>query len=323
MVEFTTGQFQALRATTQFHLGSIGEDISKDQVVLYDGSTLQLGDKKHNLPTIRGAVKAGWLVPVEDTTSVYRPQSAQVPVHSALNTKGSKIQLQTVHDEERDLGNLKTVRDRGDGTPKKAMSLLREDASSEGVTVGKIRTSGAAVGRTDEAVTQRGLVLTPENVHRAAQEIRRIDSTEGVSNIRAIPVRVEQESYDQMGIDVVARLPPQGSNPLGEGNSPHLTDRERSEAVEAARQARIAAATKTTPTPTQTAAEESAPADLFQRISMIRNVIPNFEWDMTRPWATRAADAVKRYGKNPLYLNGILAVETNAVKEHITKAISK
>jgi hypothetical protein len=42
---------------------------------------------------------------------------------------------------------------------------------------------------------------------------------------------------------------------------------------------------------------------------------------MTRHWKTRATDAVKRYGKNKLYLDGILSVETDAVKRYIEDAL--
>jgi hypothetical protein len=69
--------------------------------------------------------------------------------------------------------------------------------------------------------------------------------------------------------------------------------------------------------------EEDLPADLAQRVQMIRAVIPNFEWDMTRPWKTRVADAVKQYGNKKVYLQAILSVETDAVKNHVQRLLKE
>jgi hypothetical protein len=351
-IEFTAGNFVALRAVTNFHLGQIERDVVKGEVVEYDGVTLKLGDVRHNIPTIRAAVKAGWLVPVSDTTTVYRPQSAQVAVHAATSSardRGAKFDLQTVHDEDRDLGNLKKVRDRGDGTVRK-MAVVAEEASSEGVAVGRINRP-----------THMKSKFTVENEMRLAQEVRRVDNVEGSPDKRVTPIRHASDAdilgevqivgssgarsgdaiSELLGGDegvVVAKLPPVSpTNPLGEGDSPHLTAEEKAaklaatrEAAEAARQARIAAANasagKLGVGPDAAPPEEAPevlPADLGQKVLLVRAVIPNFEWDMTRPWRTRVVDAVKRYGKNPLYLNGILSVETDAVKTHIAQNLSK
>lgn len=77
------------------------------------------------------------------------------------------------------------------------------------------------------------------------------------------------------------------------------------------------------PQPQQEDEEEDLPADLAQRVQMIRAVIPNFEWDMTRPWKTRVADAVKQYGSKKVYLQAILSVETDAVKNHVQRLLKE
>lgn len=352
MIEFTAGQFVPLRATTQFHLGMIERDIVKGEVVEFDGTTLKIGDAKHNIAAVRAAVKAGWLVPADDTTAVYRPTAAQVnvsPATTVARDRGEKVQVQTVLDEERDLGNLKRVRDRGDGIVKKAMTVVNEEASSEGVAVGKLARP-----------THSKVSLTTENEMRLRQEVNRIDNVQGTPDKRVIPIKTESEFAEArvigasasragdaiselLGDDegvVVGRLPPVGRNPLGEGDSPHLTASEKEEraaeasaAVEQARAARVAAANASAaklgltpkapePAPAAEAEIESLPADLGQKVAFVRAVIPTFEWDMTRPWKTRVVDAVKRYGKNPLYLNGILSVETDTVKAHIAQALT-
>jgi hypothetical protein len=57
------------------------------------------------------------------------------------------------------------------------------------------------------------------------------------------------------------------------------------------------------------------------KIAMIRLAVPNFNWDLTRQWKARVKDAVEKHGGDPLYLTGILAVETDTVKEHINEAL--
>lgn len=58
----------------------------------------------------------------------------------------------------------------------------------------------------------------------------------------------------------------------------------------------------------------------------VRVMIPDFEWNKDRPAKERVADALKQI-KNPMYVKGILAVETETVggmiKEALAKALSK
>lgn len=344
-IEFTAGTFVQLRATTSFHLGMIERDVSKGDIIEYDGTTLKLSDAQHNIPTLRAAIKAGWLVLSSDTTSTYRPAVSTVQVHAATSTgrdRGLKIEAQTVHEEDRDLGTLKQVRVRGDGTVRK-MAVTNDEASSEGVAIGKINRP-----------THTNPKLSVENEMRLAQEVRQVDNVKGTPNPRVTPFRQPPNAHNEAaqpssedalasllggeGEVVVAKLPRiTNTNPLGEGDSPHLTPSEKAERISAAREAvnatraaRIAASTTAnSPSPREeqpppaTEAVEVLPADLGQKVQLVRAVIPTFEWDMTRPWKTRVADAMKRYGKNPLYLNGILSVEVDAVKNSIVQMMGK
>lgn len=365
-----SSEFITYRSTHTFHVGALERDIQKGEEVEYDGLTLKIGDTKHVIPTIQGAIKLGWLVLASDKTSVYRPQASQVVVHPATSVgreRGAKVESTTVHEEDRDLGKLGKVRDRGDGIVRK-MGVLAEEGSSEGVPVGRINSP-----------THMKAEFTPGNEMRLKQEVLRVDNTQGVPTARVTPIRTARDEFaeavivgdttgaragdaiaDLLGEEgaVVARLPPVSNrNPLGEGDSPHLTATEKAEraadnaaAIRAARDARVAAANASaaklgvgplanqarqvdttnqarqvdTTVPDESAQEEmeSLPADLGQKVMLVRAVIPNFTWDMTRPWMARATDAVKRYGKNPLYLNGILSVETDTVKNHIVRALT-
>lgn len=54
----------------------------------------------------------------------------------------------------------------------------------------------------------------------------------------------------------------------------------------------------------------------------VKLLIPNFEWNKDRPVKERVADALKRY-QEPLYVKGILAVETEHTREEIKKGLAK
>lgn len=54
----------------------------------------------------------------------------------------------------------------------------------------------------------------------------------------------------------------------------------------------------------------------------VRMMIPNFEWNKDRKVEERVADALKHY-KDPNYIKGILAVETEVAREAIKKALAE
>lgn len=309
MSDFVRGTFVAYRAVTKFHVGSITTDVLKDDEVEFDGQVLRLGGTDHNVPQIRSVIKTGWLVPVADTTSVYRPATTNRTVKA-------------VHDEDRDLGKIKDVRDRGDGTPKRR--VIEEAGSSEGVEIGKIKT--AAVQKT---------TLTAENASRVSQEINRIDNAQGASSpvvvpTAKMPIVVAGDDYSDIIPQQRQIKVPSGNG--GEGNMPHLTPEERAAKVEAARGARTASSTPVKAPPVQEPVSdleldlgfEEAPAAPAEdpRMAVIRMAVPNFAWDLTLAPAARVKLAVEKHGKDLMYVNGILAIEAPNVKAAIMKGLS-
>ena len=101
--------FKQYRATTKVHLGSIQQDIPEDSVVEYDGSTLKIGGQPYNVPSVSGAIKLGWLVPVADNVSRYIPQPAGVqvrPATSASQERGQAMTIEPAEDDELEVGSL-------------------------------------------------------------------------------------------------------------------------------------------------------------------------------------------------------------------------
>jgi len=72
------------------------------------------------------------------------------------------------------------------------------------------------------------------------------------------------------------------------------------------------------PTPEVHRRPENDPA--YEAVKML---IPDFTWDKDRPVKVRVAAALKYLEKDPQYLKGILAVETNLAREDIKKAMAE
>lgn len=107
-IRFTPGQFQKFRATTTVHLGPIGRDLNEDVVVEFDGITLKMEGETFSMPTLKGGVLGGWLVPAADTTTTYMPQPAGIQINAADQTKAQPAsrQASVVSQEEQVVGQI-------------------------------------------------------------------------------------------------------------------------------------------------------------------------------------------------------------------------
>jgi hypothetical protein len=162
-LQLVTGTFRSFRATVRFHLGKIQQDVIKDDVVEFDGTTLKVGGVSHALPELRSAIKAGWLAPVESSVADYVSQSANVKVRAAMDKdKGKTVSTEVQQDEtfvgsarkasttdgvkiETKAFNPTVVRDtEGDGRtvgPSTKKSVPTGGDATEGEPVAKIKTA--------------------------------------------------------------------------------------------------------------------------------------------------------------------------------------
>jgi hypothetical protein len=115
-IAFRKGEMQQFVATRSFTLGNTGMTLSKGQDFLFDGSTVDMGGDTFLMPQLRGAIKSGWIVPMEAfdemDDSSERPRSAQISVHHP--TKGGnpmrpeqqpKAVMATTESDEREVGS--------------------------------------------------------------------------------------------------------------------------------------------------------------------------------------------------------------------------
>jgi len=171
--QFSKGDFQAFKALTKVHLGSIGENLESGEVVLFDGSVLRRGSQDHPFPALRGAIKVGWLVPDTDNKSVYTPKAADIQIGDAVS-KGEKRDMRpskvTVAVDEQNVGDLQQVRGPDAPATHQAKNAGQTNPpASDGVVIAKLKTP-AKSGPVEIGTDDRRVVTELDNKSRIAME---------------------------------------------------------------------------------------------------------------------------------------------------------
>lgn len=175
---FTAGSFRSFRAAVRFHLGKIQQDVLKDDVVEFDGTTLKLNGTTHALPELRSAIKAGWLSPTGSTVNDYVPQSANVKVRAAMDKDKGKTVSTEVQQDETFVGSARKA-STTDGVrieSKAFNATLVRDTEGDG------RTVGAA---TKKSVPAGGDATEGETVAKIKTAARRSFSVDGSTSMNA------------------------------------------------------------------------------------------------------------------------------------------
>lgn len=310
-MQFKRGEFQAFRATDDVHLGAIETNIARDEVILYDGSVVKIAGQEHAIPSMRGAIKEGWFVPEGDTTSTRKVRAAGVAVRPAQNAAGDKdrtLTLSTVEDDER---AVSTVTDAKLGYREGHPTKVEE--GDDGVAVSKIRTKAKQAAKvTDAQAADRAIRDLDDKPPPKAEAIATGDVQETI---------VGEDLEELLPEAASTKKPKPGT--AGEGDHPEMTAAERAEYARKARLAQFGEAPAAEEEPEEEPESNDPVSDLDQKLAIIRMSIPDFEWDLSVQWAKRAKLAVEKYRDNPLYLNSILAIETDAVKKEIANRLSK
>jgi len=159
-MQYKKGEFITFRTITKIHLGAISENLMEGEEIEFDGFTLRRGGDTHAMHSLRGAVKAGWLVSQANTTAKYVPQPAGVVVHRANGLDDSVIDLNMdVDQDDVNLGTLQEVRPDNAPLTHKATKAGEQHMSanaSEGQVVARFKTSAkqgtVTVGKNDRQV---------------------------------------------------------------------------------------------------------------------------------------------------------------------------
>lgn len=325
-IEFKRGEFQAFRATERIHLGGPELNVEKGDVVEFDGHVVRFAGGEYKVPPMRASIGEGWFVPESDTTTTYRPKSAQVevrPAQSANNERGEPMQVTTVVDDERDVGSIDDVRKRA--------SQDRPRASKPGRRVMEVEaqgTEGKVIARVKTPAKFGEQEVNISNAQRIANQTRQMDN----SGRRGVEVLVEPAKKAEAtgdvqeartGFDLDDLLPGAVSTEkpaagvVAEPEPRHtMTAAERQ--AEARRQERM---TKALADEFEDVTPEPPPPNPL--LPGIIALIPDFAWDVDRPLKERVIDALRNHDPNSVYFRAIMAVETDEGRAKIAKIMKQ
>ena len=186
-LQLVTGTFRSFRATVRFHLGKIQQDVIKDDVVEFDGTTLKLGGVPHALPELRSAVKAGWLTPVESSVSDYVPQPANVKVRAAMDKDKGKTVSTEVQQDETFVGNARKASSPEGGSRATTTDGVRIESKKFNATVVRdTEGDGRAVGpSTKKSVPTGGDATEGEPVAKIKTAAKKSFTLDGSTSMNA------------------------------------------------------------------------------------------------------------------------------------------
>lgn len=112
---FTTDVFQHFKAIANFNFGPLnGITISEGVEMEFDGTTLKMEGQVYVCPAFSLAIKAKFVVPIEDSTTTYAPPESKVEVKAASG-RGEKrvaVQMGTAVEEEQVVGSVARTNNR-------------------------------------------------------------------------------------------------------------------------------------------------------------------------------------------------------------------
>jgi hypothetical protein len=155
------GQMNPFVATRTFDLGSTGEKLYAGQLIHFDGSMVRVNDANYSMPTLRGAIREGWIIPEEDYDPEHsyhaRPQPANIVVRSSAKggnpmdpsaNKPTKQMLQVVEPNEREVHRGFKTASQGDlqeGVPVRTLSTPAGERAKRMRTTLTSENAGAAI----------------------------------------------------------------------------------------------------------------------------------------------------------------------------------
>ena len=329
-MQFTKGTFLEFRATTKVHLGQAGIDIHQDDIIEFDGQTLNYGGSTHQVPTLRSAIKAGWFVPSTDTTSKYVPKSASISIRSTNTDEKKQMSVQTVQNEERVVG--------------RAVSEKEE-------TQVQTQDEGKTVSTSLKTAAKQKTVLTDKT--NVTQEISDLENTQ-VKSSKFKVVRQEDQQVEtprsttptptiqsdrQDGAIVAGKIKSPAKQKISLDGTTKSFDQ-----VYAPKKAEIYKVAKPTGDvdeqiegeeltellPEAAVAKTTMPSDEVETQEEVQTQEETetlkaepFVWDVKANWRTRVKKATELYNSDRNLYDQVLLLETDAVKKRIQAAVSE
>lgn len=316
--------------------------LKNNSTVEFDGGQIKIGGSIHSNPSFAGAINLGWVVPEGSNITHHSAQPANLTMRQAAPRGPERAVVNNNHhvvtEEDRNVGNIGQIRSAAKVGRKTFNPTSIVSDNEDAIVVGKMKNP-----------THHSTEVSAENVMRVAQYTRTLDGTQYTAPVvepvrrdnhlpptGVVPFNTPHDFNLHVGggprpapAPAPVPTPAPAPAPAPEYQDPRVQEllaaiaREKQEEQLKKEEEELLRAMQQDSGAAPEEEEEDLPLDLAQRVQMIRAVIPNFEWDMTRPWKTRVADAVKQYGSKKVYLQAILSVETDAVKNHIQRALKE
>jgi len=349
-MEFKKGTFVTLEAQTQMHLGRLEKNLTKGDLVEYDGYTLRMGGSDVSMPELRAGVKRGWLKVVEGVEEpVAVPVKAAAVKPEAVKpiSKKETPKVENVYDEERIISNLKT-KTASEDTSVRKFPIKVESQDDDERAVSKVGgKSGASISAASSAELAGGGIAESQGAKSVSEIKLKTASKQKVvisdgTQLSAEMTKIENLSRDAVPSKKTAKVAAQSEAeiPLDESVSIEdepvedevwdsvLSDAEEGdpvdfeeetvdfeeEAVDFVEEAQsILNALDGEAVPTQGAVV------VGKNDSKVVTLPCGVDWDMGVQWKKRANLAVEQYGQHPEILEDILNVEAAGVVSFIKK----
>jgi hypothetical protein len=195
-IRFVPGKMQRFISTKSFALGGTNHSVYDGMEIMFDGTNVEIDGNRFILPTLRGAIRMGWLVPAEEYDPEAAPQaapSANIGVRAANDlgqnplSPPKKNAIVTVESDER------VVMSRSDRTQaaQQRTAEVRQSQGRPGAYVARGSSTeviggaefGVEVPRAFKTAAKTGLQVTPNTVGTAIRdaELVKIQPGEGIS----------------------------------------------------------------------------------------------------------------------------------------------
>jgi len=354
---FETGIFKPYRATNKIHLGTIQQDIPEGTIVEFDGSILKWGGQTYTVPQLQAGIRAGWLVPAADTTSIYRPQPAGVrvrPAQSAGSERGEPMQMEEASEEEQVVGTVAGAAERREDAriagahqvqrPAPAPAPVQpspaqpefEDAPAPPEDMDATPPPATATTTISEPVPTEVEYVTPAPPPAPVSEPH-------VTKVGRTMEVISEDGGDQEAEAVATIRTPAKQRTLITDSSAAANAVNQLDNRPPPKAQKIANASAPVPeaaTPSQDirhTGKDGASGDVSVAMSGddLTDILPgaavppapaptpNIQWDRNLHWRSRVQQAISEYGDNPVAIRQILAQETPNVAKHIRSELIK
>lgn len=336
MQEFMKGQFQSYRALTKIHLGKAGVDVYKDDILEFDGTTVKISGTEFIDPGVRGGIKAGWFVPVEDNISQYIAKRADIKLRPA-NAAGQKatesVGISELSDEERVVGSVQQTAEklaaalppqvRQNPSTDEAQAQIAALLAQVQALQAQLSKQPIAAAKVVEDVSSTDY-LDPSG--QDAVPVSRIKSA-AVKSFRADDQTLRQQEQALQADGKPLNVEHLKVNPVRTAKSIRLTPDSATGDVLEAREAlevedllpdAIKGKPKGKTGVVNTEGEDKAPAAI---VFITAADGSKLAWNKGEHWRTRAKTAIAKYSKDTETLKAIAAIEDSGVRKELQKYI--